>query len=87
MSRSVFSFWTSRRSRSISACSGFGLPCPGNAWPGSPWYLLDPLAQLVLVDIEIPSRLGYRDTTFSNKLDGLDLELRCIRYLRFHHDT
>jgi len=36
---------------------------------------LDPLAQLVLVDIEITGRLGNRSTSFSDQLDGLDLEL------------
>jgi hypothetical protein len=34
MSRSTFSFVTSRRSRSISICSGFIWPCPGNAYTG-----------------------------------------------------
>jgi hypothetical protein len=35
MSRSAFSFVTSRRSRSISSCSGFNCPRPGRACAGS----------------------------------------------------
>ena len=35
MSRSALSFVTSRRSRSISSCSGFTCPCPGNAPAGA----------------------------------------------------
>jgi hypothetical protein len=35
MSRSALRFCTSRRSRSISACSGFIRPCPGNSSRGS----------------------------------------------------
>ena len=36
MSRSALSLATSRRSRSISCCSGFTWPCPGMARRGSP---------------------------------------------------
>lgn len=43
MSRSALSLCTSRRSRSISACSGFISPCPGNASCGSASYALTQL--------------------------------------------
>jgi hypothetical protein len=46
MSRSAFSFATSRLSRAISSCSGFICPLPGKACCGSPRELLHPIAQL-----------------------------------------
>lgn len=43
MSRSAFSFATSRRTRSNSNCSKFIWPCPSEAWPGSAANSITPL--------------------------------------------
>ena len=71
MSCSARSLAFSLRSRSISSRSGFSWPWPGKAYI----KLLRPAPQHVLMDLQIPSRLGYTDPAVPDQSDRLNLEL------------
>ena len=74
MSRSAFSFVTSRRSRSISNYPGFIWPWPGNACNRMGGAFLDPAAQHVLTHVQIAAGLDHRNPTLLNQPDSFSFE-------------
>lgn len=57
----------------------------GKGLPGIGTELLHPLAQYVLMNVQVPAGLRYRYPAFPDKLDRLDLELSAeLPSLRLH---
>ena len=87
ISRSAFSLTTSRRRRSISSCSGFIWPWPGKACRVGA-VLLHPLAQHVLVDVQVAAGLRRRSPrsrpACTASILNSRLNFRLCIHLRFH---
>src|SRR5262249_53425168 len=75
MSRSAFSFATSRLRRTISSCSGFIWPWPGKACCGSSANFFTPIAQLRRVNVQVLRCLHIGHASVLDQAHSLKLEL------------